>query len=235
MEILPKIEIIGLTLYIKKEKTLVISDLHLGLEEALSVPKFQFSKIVDHLDKVFSMTDVDRIVINGDLKHEFGHISEQEWSEVTRILDYLDKKCKELILIKGNHDTILGPIAKRKNIVVHDHIFLDKNKIYITHGHQILEDKEFKNSDIVIIAHEHPAIGLREEFRTEKVKCFLKGLWNNKILIVQPSLNFVTEGTDITQETMLSPFLKQDLSEFEIYAVEGFEVMRFGRLGDIIY
>ena len=97
MEILPGIEIIDLSLYIKKEKTLVFSDVHIGLEEAYNkegilIPRFQFQEIIKHLDKIFSKVKPRITVINGDLKHEFGIISDQEWKHTLRLLDYLIEK-----------------------------------------------------------------------------------------------------------------------------------------------
>ena len=45
---------------------------------------------------------IETIIVNGDLKHEFGAISEQEWRNVLKLLDYLGQHCGEIILIKGN-------------------------------------------------------------------------------------------------------------------------------------
>ena len=54
MEILKGIEIIGLALFIKKHKTLIIADIHIGYEEALNkqgilVPRYQFKKVIAEL------------------------------------------------------------------------------------------------------------------------------------------------------------------------------------------
>jgi metallophosphoesterase superfamily enzyme len=53
-------------------------------------------------------------------------------------------------------------------------------------------------------------------------------------LIVQPSFNLVTEGTDITKERLLSPFLKQDLGDFEVFIVSD-KIYKFGKVKDITY
>ena len=92
------------------------------------VPRFQFPEIIRRLDNIFEKlkgNKVDKIVINGDLKHEFGTISDQEWRHTLRLLDYLGKKCKEIILIKGNHDNILGPIANKRNVKVLEHFLIE--------------------------------------------------------------------------------------------------------------
>jgi len=233
LKLIQGLEIHGLTLL--REKTLIFGDLHLGYEEELQsfgylVPRFQYRKILEYLDGIFSDIEVGRVVINGDLKHEFGRISNQEWSEVMGFLRFLEDRCKDIILVKGNHDTILGPIAKKKEIKIQDYYLL-KN-IYVCHGHRVPEDEDFRNSKIIIIGHDHPAISLRDDLRVEKVKCFLKGIWNGKVLIQIPSLNFVTEGTDITSG-LLSPFMQQDLKGFEVYGIEGMEIFDFGRLKEI--
>jgi len=80
----------------------------------------------------------------------------------------------------------------------------------------------------IIIAHEHPAVSLKEDMRIEKFKCFLKGKWKRKNLIVQPSFLQVTEGTDILKEKLLSPFLT-NINNFEIFVIED-KVYRFGKV-----
>lgn len=237
IEILPGVEIHGLGLYLREEETLVIADLHLGYEEELMsfgylVPRFQYKEIIEHMEKILSEVDAKKVVIDGDLKHEFGRISEQEWSEVLNFLDFLSEKVDDIVLVRGNHDSIIGPIAKKRKVKVDEKYFIEESGIYITHGHSIPSDKDLEEAKIIIIAHDHPAISLREEIRVEKVKCFLKGIWHDRILIQMPSMNFVTEGTDITQERPLSPFMDQDLDEFEAYCIEGFKVFYFGRLKD---
>jgi putative SbcD/Mre11-related phosphoesterase len=241
-EILPGIEIRGLCLYLRNEDTLVFADLHLGYEEELRkmgmlVPRFQYAEVINHLEKVISSVKkggkIKRAVINGDLKHEFGRISEQEWSEVVRFLSFLEKHFDETVLIRGNHDSILGPIAGRKGLSVVDRLFLGTEEIYIVHGQKIPDDAEFKKAQVVIIAHDHPAVSLRDSARTEKVKCFLLGKWKKKTLIQMPSMCFATIGSDPMAEEALSPFLEKNRESFDAYCVEGLEVFYFGKLRNI--
>jgi len=233
MEIVKNIDMIDLCLYLKKEKILILADTHIGYEEALNkqgvlIPRFQFKEIIERLEKVLKKTaKLHKIIINGDIKHEFGTISEQEWRHTLRLLDFLSRHCDEIILIKGNHDTILGPIAKKRNIKILDTYKI--NDILIIHGHKIIDKGELKGIKTVIIGHEHPAVSVHEGARQELFKCFLKGKWEKYTLIVQPSFNLVTEGTDVAKEELLSPFLQQDLSEFHVYIVAD-KLYDFGRL-----
>ncbi len=240
IELKTSFEIIDVALYLREYKILVFGDVHIGYEEALNkqgvlLPRFQFQetmkrvrKIMDSLEKING--DIGKVIINGDLKHEFGNISNQEWKETLEFLDYLSTKCKEIILVKGNHDTSLGPIARKRNVSLADSYLTEDRKIFFIHGNKIPED--FPLCEIVIISNEHPAVSLREHIRSETYKCFLHGKWKGKELIVLPSFNVVTEGTDIIKEKLLSPYLHQNLDKFEVFVVAD-KVYKFGSVKDI--
>ena len=319
------IELIDLAIY--TNKSLIVTDFHIGYEEALNkqgllVPRFQFQEIITKLDSIFEKLKnhkIDRIVVNGDIKHEFGTISNQEWRHTLKLLDYFSQHCKEIILIKGNHDTILGPIARKRNIRVVEHYLIEpikqstmgsnpinnkktiikntlknkkvsiinnplknskgifgvpknssnfsstskkisinnkiekilknktinnkklingknsignKNKILVMHGNKIPDKELLKKSKIIIVGHEHPAVSVREGPRAELFKAYLIGKWKGKNLIVQPSFNLVTEGTDVIKEKLLSPFLQQNLGNFDVVIVAD-KMYRFGKLREL--
>ncbi len=233
MKICEGIEIIDLALYLPRHKAIVIADSHIGYEEALQkkgilVPMMQYKDILKRLERIFSLVEVEQIIFNGDIKHEFGTISRQEWKETLGLLDFLQKHGK-VVLIKGNHDTILGPLAMRKNLEIKDYIILDD--VFITHGHKIFEIP--KGIKTVIIGHEHPAAALKEGGRYEKFKCFLSGKYKKKKLVVIPSLLQAVEGTDILKEEILSPYLKQNLKNFEMFIAEDSKVYGFGKLKNL--
>jgi putative SbcD/Mre11-related phosphoesterase len=306
MKILNDFELIDLALY--TNKTLVVSDFHIGYEEALNkqgilVPRFQFSEIIKRLDSIFKKLKnkkIETVVVNGDLKHEFGTISEQEWRHTLRLLDYFGERCNNIVLIRGNHDTVLGPIAEKRNVKVLDYYLIcsneeissndfnyedsinkneaplkkisvnsksskqisikdpwtkkiatnklkttgikneslknkanknfknKKNKILCLHGDKIPDKDLLKGVSTIIIGHEHPAVSIHEGARSELFKCFLIGSWRRKNIIVLPSFNLVTEGTDILKEKALSPFLK-NLKDFEVVVVAD-RLYGFGRV-----
>lgn len=233
MEISKGIEILDLGLKICK--TLIIADIHIGFEEALNkqgimVPRFQFRDACSRLEKMLKKAKPELIIVNGDIKHEFGTISEQEWRETLKVLDLLLSSSKKVVLVKGNHDTILGPIAKKRGVEIVEKYELNKGKIFVIHGDK--EIKIGKNTKTILIGHEHPAVSLKEGPRSEIYKCFLKGKYKGKELIVMPSFNLVTEGTDILKEKLLSPFLQRDLDNFEVFIVSD-KIYGFGKLKNI--
>ena len=229
-------EIVDSALLIKD--CLVISDIHLGYEYALNregfmIPRFQYKKIIDRLKEIINVSNASKIIVNGDLKHEFGKISKQEWNEVMDFIKFLKEHFDEIILIKGNHDNFTGFIAEKCGLEVYENYSVEN--YIIMHGDKIPDDFDKTKENTVIIGHEHPSIGLRSGERVEKVKCFLKGKVKDKKFVIMPSFNFITEGSDCLQQKTISPFLKNiSLGNFEVFAVENFEVMNFGKIKNLL-
>jgi len=245
-EIAENMLIADLCLYLEKSRALVVADLHLGYEEMLNnqgvmIPRVNYNEIKKRIERAFSELKAKRkkielIIVNGDFKHEFGVPSQQEWKEVLDMLEFLQAHCGEIILIKGNHDNILGPIARWKGLkIIGDCFFAEKERALIMHGDKGIDEtsENYKNSKVLIIAHEHCAVTLREGAKSEKYRCFLKGKYDGKILIAQPAISAIAEGSDISKQMPLSPYLQQDLSEFEAFIVED-KVYYFGRLKNIL-
>ena len=235
MEIFKGAKIIGASLIIDAPRILIISDLHLGQEESMRdagflFPQNQFKELFQNIKQIMKQTSPKIIVINGDLKHEFRKISRDEWKQISELLLFLKSKA-EVILIKGNHDKILEPMAKSTEIKLTDYFFY--KDIYICHGDKIPKDTDFKKAKYIIIGHEHPAISLKDGVRVEKYKCFLKGTYEKKTLVVLPAFNPLTEGTDVLKEKLLSPFLdSKKIRNFEVYIYED-KVYYFGKAKDL--
>ena len=252
LEISEGIFIVDLALHIPKEKVLIISDVHIGYEEALNkqgilVPRMQFDLLLKRLENIFRLIGVSKknklaqFIINGDVKHEFGTISEQEWRQTLMFIDFISQYSDEIVLIKGNHDTTLGPLADKRNLSVVDEAVIDD--VLVLHGDDIPDhiDKTMKKTKTIIIGHEHPAIAFPQN-PLERYKCFLKGLWKRQrsrnALIVMPSFFLFNEGTDVLKESLLSPFLKRnEIRSFEAYVVDTTKhednVLFFGKLDGI--
>lgn len=227
-----------LDLALEVEDHLVISDLHLGYEEALNyqgimIPKFQYPKIIQKMEDIHSRSACSSIIINGDLKHEFGKINRQEWAETIKFIDYLKERFEEIILIKGNHDPLTPVIAKKTNLDVYPHY--STGNYLIMHGDKIPEKWDEIKEENIVIGHEHPSVGIRSGERIEKVKCFLAGDFREKKMIVMPSFNFISEGSDILHEKLLSPFLKESKHQnLDVFGVENFETFYFGKISHLL-
>ena len=238
-EILKGIKIINLGLFLEEEKALIASDLHLGYETSLrkqgvAIPKFNLKEIKEILEKMFKETGkLNKMIINGDLKHEFGEISEQEWREVIDLFLFLEKYTQEVIVIAGNHDVFLEPVMKKAGLkLVKEGIYFSKQKIFIAHGDSVPESREFKKAKTIIIGHDHCAVTLQEGPKKEKFKCFIKGKFKGKTLIAMPSIFSGTTGQDVLSEELLSPMLQQNLRNFEAWVIED-KHYYFGKLKNL--
>ena len=74
-------------------------------------------------------------------------------------------------------------------------------------------------------------IFLKETGKSEKYECFLVGKWKKKNLIVIPSFNPLTKGTNVLEKSKFSPYI-EDVSNFQVYVVDG-EVYDFGKVKKI--
>jgi len=249
MNICKDAEIIDLGLYFTKHKFLAMTDLQFGYEEYLNkqgvlVPRFVHKDMLERMETILQACckrskaqKIEVVLVNGDVKHEFGHISETEWRHCIRFLKLVQTYAKKIILVKGNHDTMLDPIAKTRCLDVVDHYILDD--IVFVHGDKILAIVKDKHIKTIIIGHEHPAVAVTKWPRSEKYKTFLVGQWKygmlqSKKLIVLPSFNTATQGTDVLKERLLSPFLHgQNIKNFEAYLVSD-TTYYFGKLKNLV-
>ena len=228
-----KIEAFGKCAIVKADKTtaLVIADLHIGYEDAIRVAHFQIKEMKSEIEKALDSHKPNICIIAGDLKHEFGRISEQEWRETISILELLLKKTGRVVLVKGNHDKILGPIAGKKGIELTNEFSI--GDALIIHGDKL--PKDTTGIKTIIMGHEHPAVSVSDGIRTELFKCFLIGKYQRLNLVVLPSFSTAAEGTNVLNEKKLSPLLKStDISKFRaVICAPDFKNYDFGRVSEI--
>ena len=226
-------------LYLKKYKTLMLGDLHLGYEYALQLkgvhlPQNSYQYIKHSLDEMIKKTNPESVVFLGDIKHEFGKPTPQEWVEVEDLLRYLFNQGLGVHVVRGNHDNYILTILKKFNVGLHDP-FMQIGPLALIHGDQNAEfPSEIKT---IVMAHEHPAILSRDISGARyKFKCFLVGKYKKYNLIVMPALSPLSAGVginEISHEELLSPILRSaDIDKFTpIVVEENVGVFRFPPVG----
>jgi putative SbcD/Mre11-related phosphoesterase len=192
------------TLFFPEKGILAIGDLHLGFEYQLQqsgvlVPEQQVKEVIEELKEIFheiksKKFKLKKIVFIGDIKHSFSY----EWKEknyFNEVISFLRNHVedKDIILIKGNHDTI-------------DYSFSDKLQDYyiedelaFCHGHQLFEEVFNEKIKTIVMGHLHPSVILSDsqEIKREKYKCFLTGKFKQKEVIIIPSFLATIEGATI--------------------------------------
>ncbi len=219
-------------IYIRADDTLVISDLHLGYEAALqaehvAIPRFQLEPMIERLEKLLARYNPERVIINGDMKHEFSKNIGQEWDEVETVLDML--AYREVIIIRGNHDNYLQTILARHNIRMMDSITLPASQIKLLHGHKSIESNGMR-----IFAHEHPVLRFRDEVGAQiTLPCFLYDEASQ--ILVMPAFSPLASGTNIIspEKSFMCPDLRDiNLASARVFVIQD-GIMELGKVSDL--
>lgn len=236
---------LGKSLFFPDYGIIAIGDLHIGYEymlqqSGISIPEQQAVEIIDELKQIFKAIEktgnkIKKIIFLGDIKHSFAY-KKKEKDYFNKILGFLKDKFKDknIILIKGNHDTI-------------DYSFNSKMKkeylnkgIYFTHGHKPYIKMLNKRIKTIVIGHLHPSIILsdNQNIKREKYKCFLVGKYKDKRVIILPSFLATAKGTAIEEyksnyKDYFSIIPKKDLMKFKVYIIGKEKVYEFGKVKDL--
>ncbi len=223
------VEVVGLGLYLAKLDALVVADLHIGYEGALAeeglyVPPFQSQEIRSIIESMARETGASRLILLGDVKHEFGDVTRQEWRETSELLGFVKDDLKMNVeVVRGNHDNYLVALLKKMGVPLRDPFLVEEGVLFF-HGHKPLPVEGFaENVETIIMGHEHPAIALRDEVGARlKIKALLEGSYMGKRVIVLPALSPLMPGTEVNVErNFLSPILREaDIDSFKAYAID---------------
>ncbi len=233
-------------LYIKPLNALCIADLHLGYEGIMAehyglfLPKVQFQEEMENLKLLLSTFDKlpEKIILNGDVKHEFSETSYHEFREVGELLSFLEKNFEKIIIVKGNHDNFIARVTRKFEKVELVECYEEKNFVFF-HGHKMVKKLEELKGKTVITAHEHASIAFYSKVgKKEKIPCFLHGNVNNFELCVMPAFSTLAQGSEINilpKQELLSPLLREiDIDSLEVILIsKELGVKKLGKLGEI--
>jgi putative SbcD/Mre11-related phosphoesterase len=156
----------------EKTRTIVVADLHIGWEVALSkkgihVPT-QTPKLLGKLKALIQEFRPKRLLILGDVKHTVATAEMGEWHDIPDFFSDLRKRVQEICIIRGNHDGNLDPLLP-EGIRLLPATGMVMGDVGFFHGHQwpsptILEART------LVMGHIHPVVGLRDPagFRISK-------------------------------------------------------------------
>lgn len=223
-----------LGLWIKDIGALVISDLHIGYEEALKDQGIYVPSQYGEMKRLITgmLERAEMVVVLGDIKHEFSRLTPQEWSETRDFLELI--KDYNPVFIRGNHDNFVISILKKYGFELLDEFIIQDFLFF--HGHKVPKGE----AKIMIMGHEHPSIALKDEFGlTHRFKCFLFSELGGSKLIVMPAMHPLASGTCLNvSSNFLSPLLRLNPTVVELgtpYVVEpGETVKKFPKVRKLI-
>ncbi|MHA1287898.1 MAG: metallophosphoesterase, partial [Candidatus Thorarchaeota archaeon] len=148
---------------------LVISDLHLGIEDEISEEKgihfpLQDSIIIERVKLLVRKYELSKLYITGDIKHTILTDIPYNWEILPEFMQNL-AEIVETVVIPGNHDGDLASLLPRSIELVDVHgivIGTGKEKVGLYHGHS-WPALELLEASLIIAGHSHPSVS---RFRT---------------------------------------------------------------------
>jgi uncharacterized protein len=228
--------------------TLVLADLHIGIEYELSlsglhVPS-QIDRRIERVLRFLSEVKARRVVLLGDIKHCVSKTSPLERHDVPHFLRSL-AECVPIDILPGNHDggiEYLIPRNTRFGIEIHQSKGCSVNNVALTHGHT-WPSLELLSCDYIIVGHNHPVVRLSDPLgyinikpvwiRTHLNERVLRrrfpelGLFNNPSVIIMPAFNELVGGISFNEasyETLLGPLFSNRailLDKAQAYLLDG--------------
>ena len=144
--------------------SLVIADLHLGIEEEISEEKgvhfpVQDINILGRVKTLVTKFEVTQLYIIGDVKHTIFTDVTYNWDIVPEFMSNLSE-IVDTIIIPGNHDGDLEALLPR-SVTMRDVrgvvIGGEKERVGLLHGHS-WPDPALLDASWIIAGHSHPAV-----------------------------------------------------------------------------
>jgi len=157
----------GVVLSLRREKILLLADTHVGYEVELRRERginvmSQTRKLIDGVLELVDHHGVTSVAILGDVKHELP-VPRESVEEVKTFLRAVARKIP-LLLIPGNHDSLLQEIAsgiEGVEVAPARGVLLEKYLLF--HGHVKPAKEDLERAEGVIMGHTHPAVVIRDE------------------------------------------------------------------------
>jgi putative SbcD/Mre11-related phosphoesterase len=148
----------------RKCRVIVVTDLHIGWEIALSkkgvhVPT-QTPKLLKRLIALISTYKPEELLILGDVKHTVATAEMGEWHDVPGFFSELRKQIQEIYVVRGNHDGNLEPLLS-ENIKLLPSTGVVFGGVGFFHGHRWPSPTILKCKTLVM-GHVHPVVALRD-------------------------------------------------------------------------
>lgn len=194
----------------KESKIIIIADLHIGWEMALSqngihVPS-QTPKLLAKLKTLLREYRPTKLVVLGDVKHTVAKAEMSEWLDIPDFFNSLKGLVQETLIVRGNHDGNLEPLLPESVKLLPSTGEIISN-VGFFHGHQ-WPSARLLGCKTLVMGHVHPVVVLRDPagFRIMK-QVWVRANCNNLLLakILRQKHKLINTEASQQRENMLAP------------------------------
>lgn len=228
--------------------TLVIGDLHIGLESHLRKKGFHLvSRTHDMVDSILEAAgdEANRLVVIGDVKDSVPGSTKQEYAEIPDFFEELSERFDVIDVVRGNHDTGIEEFLPGR-VNLHPATGMRLGDVGLAHGHT-WPSEEVMSCETLVMAHNHPAVMFRDGVGRQTTEpCWLRGRFSEGSseryprlpgsFIVVPAFNRMLGGSPVNTigDDLLGPVLNSgllDLDDAHLYLLDGIDL---GRRADLM-
>ena len=228
--------------------TLVLADLHIGIEHELALSGInipsQVDRRIDRVLRYLATTNAQRVVLLGDVKHTISKTSALERHDIPHFLRSL-AECVPVDILPGNHDAGIEywlPRDSRFRIEIHPSKGCSIHGAGLLHGHT-WPSSDLLHCDYVIMGHNHPIVRMADPLghvsskpvwiRTRFVESVFRERYPeidgyaNPRVIIMPAFNELVGGiafNEASYETLLGPLFSNRaiaLEKAQAYLLDG--------------
>jgi uncharacterized protein len=149
--------------------TLLVSDLHLGLEKEMASKGFRLppysQKMLDRINSMAEKNHLNRVIVVGDVKHSIGKVQDIDWGIIPWFFGTLLDIFQAVEVVPGNHDGLLQSLlpSRVKLHPVEGTVIGQRKKVGIAHGHS-WPSQEVISSRTIVMGHSHFRYEMRDRF-----------------------------------------------------------------------
>lgn len=149
----------------RKERVLVIADLHLGWEVTLAhqgihVPS-QVPRLMEKLRRIIQDTNPQQLVLLGDVKHAVAKVELEEWKYVPEFFEGLVDLIPNIQVVPGNHDGNLEPLTPPSVKIHRSPGLVLWNTVGLFHGHA-WPSPPLLGCSYLVMGHLHPVVVFKD-------------------------------------------------------------------------
>ncbi len=152
------------------ESTLLISDLHLGLEKEMAKKGFRLPaysvKMVDRVKNISEKYSAKRLAVLGDVKHTVGKVEDIDWGVVPWFFDTMLDLFEAVEVVPGNHDGSIKTVLPPRVVLHPSHgtvLGSGRGRVGVAHGHAWPSEEAISTQNLVI-GHSHFTYEMRDAF-----------------------------------------------------------------------